>query len=1704
MTNEVREALREIESHAEDSGDGGWFETLVRTHGPAIRHWNVDAVHQWEKWPNRTTVFPDSSPEDITIDLVAEDAAGKRLIAIQCKARGEGSAIKHADVAGFLSAAGAPEFKEAWIVGTTGPSEELREHLNNRGLTKVRCLRVQDELLQSAQAADDADPDPRDDIQHRVIDASLKGLENVRGRTHKGWRATDARGRIVMPCGTGKTRVGYRIARELTTPRKTPDGTDRLTIVLCPSIGLVRQLKTAYEVMAESDGVAIRTLAVCSDRSGDGAKRRKPNVDEAIADDPTADLSGIDGSEITGAVRRKAQDIADWITERGRDPVGWPVIVSTYQSGPTLAEGVRHAGADAAVLICDEAHRTAGLKKTPKANEATLRNFTVCHNNALLPARNRIYMTATPKTFTRGTAEAHDEGYVVVSMNDEATFGPNLAEVSYREAVEQEALTDYRIAAIVPHNESYEFADKRARKHARDAKKKDAEGASSKSGDRSTSILVRQIAYGTVLAAGIDEREGREKLAVPSSIAFCNRTKTSREMAEELNDPAVRKHIASVTGQGTDGPAKRYEVHHRDAKSRAGARHTALTKLAAADPENPVGISNVGIFGEGIDTPDLAAIAFIEPRKGPIDVIQAVGRVMRRSKAKNIGLILVPLEIPPDEDAEAWLESRTSVNQFKELGQILQALRAHDARIEDRLQQLLKIYEPSGNGRAEKIGYHLLTASEPEGVKTYVAIGRDGVIENALADADRKTTVAQLLERAADKVTEVTKTQSEESLPEKPRSTWVADCRRRSKPKIAPVDVSAAQERRQSDDRYAVAPIAEAQRTLLIGAIVDKRKGRNKNTVFLRAPVRREPAKPDGKTPAGHGVLGCILENNARGRSIRMRILRNSGLKTKSERHMDVLYSTVERAAGKLKADNLEEQLAALLKMDRTIAAKGEQGNACMVAALVLTVAVLVQTRLEAGKGLHNIDVEPLAEIGTSSRPAEKLERAFNRILQHDYEPVFTIARDILCDVTQAGLKTAMLDAAIAGIIEQSRDAAEQYAMAGADYAGELFNRIMHDRASDGAYFTRPEAGALLAGLALHATDETDFTNGKIVDRLRILDPACGSGTLLQAWLTAIKRRARDDGAAEAALSRMHRRIVEDALTGLDVNPVSIQLAGAMLMIGDTRVQYARMGLQTMPYGPQRDRRTTAAGSLELLRQPDVLAHQGGKPDAGQDDFFEDELNSFAPREATERALKARVVLTNPPFVTREKLGAKFGSEVQRAIRERIDKSQEELENKLPEYAGFSEKTTTQPLYLALGLLAMEPASGVLGTVIPTVGLLAPSGLAERRKLGSELHIRYVVTCHEPGEENLSQSSRADPVNESLVVGTRMGRNDGLATTFVSLDRFPRSVVEAHAVADAIAGGGDIDGQRCEVSNERMRNGDWSAVGWMNLKLDEAAQLIDRHPMLKRMCDIPGVTMRAPGDGAFTPCPGSERRETASTRRVPNEDVDILVYQSKAEHAHLTMATKPDTAAKIKNIPPSVMGPERIATAEKAHARWSNVRGRLLVSAGQRTNTGRLAAVVDTTADGGLGTNWKPIQGTDDSTAIAWAVWLNSTLGRIAMLRNRGKTLAFPVYRPSGMTTTRCPDPGETEAIEALNAAYELTKNEETPQYRDGRCAVRDTWDEAVAQALGIDVETIFEYAELLASEPAVSPDELEENDHRAERRGAQLSGNGRLQLQGG
>ena len=137
-----------------------------------------------------------------------------------------------------------------------------------------------------------------------------------------------------------------------------------------------------------------------------------------------------------------------------------------------------------------------------------------------------------------------------------------------------------------------------------------------------------------------------------------------------------------------------YSLDHLDASSNVTKREEAKAKLAEGSLEKPHGVINVGIFGEGTDSPSLSAVAFLEARRSPIDVVQAVGRAMRTSPGKNIGYVICPIVIPLDTDAENFLKTSSPQDGWKELGDILLALRAHDERIEDRLAELMTLYLP--------------------------------------------------------------------------------------------------------------------------------------------------------------------------------------------------------------------------------------------------------------------------------------------------------------------------------------------------------------------------------------------------------------------------------------------------------------------------------------------------------------------------------------------------------------------------------------------------------------------------------------------------------------------------------------------------------------------------------------------------------------------------------------------------------------------------------------------------------------------------------------------------------------------------------------------------------------------------------------------------------------------------------------------------
>ena len=201
--------------------------------------------------------------------------------------------------------------------------------------------------------------------------------------------------------------------------------------------------------------------------------------------------------------------------------------------------------------------------------------------------------------------------------------------------------------------------------------------------------------------------------------------------------------------------------------------------------------------------------------------------------------------------------------------------------------------------------------------------------------------------------------------------------------------------------------------------------------------------------------------------------------------------------------------------------------------------------------------------------------------MRHDFRPVLEPALEAVYAVEKTG-KTAGMERALRHIAAEAGAHRRDLRRHGRrPCPAPLFNRVMGNQASDGAYFTRPVAASVAAGLTLDACGNVDWTEPGVWRDHKTVDLACGSGTLLTAILTDMKRRARDQGADEAQITALQKIAVEETIKGLDINPVSLQLAASQLTAGNQEISYRRMCLHLMPYGPQLDNPAqVSAGTL--------------------------------------------------------------------------------------------------------------------------------------------------------------------------------------------------------------------------------------------------------------------------------------------------------------------------------------------------------------------------------------------------------------------------------------------------------------------------------------------------------------------------------------------
>lgn len=418
-----------------------------------------------------------------------------------------------------------------------------------------------------------------------------------------------------MACGTGKTLTALWITERLD---------NNTTLVLVPSLNLLSQTLTEWAHNTQRDWTYI---CVCSDET--------VNKEDDQPINTTVDLPY--------PVTTKPSEIAHFLKRRGRK-----IVFSTYQSSAQVAKAQKLSGKKFDLTICDEAHRLTGKTEADYA--------TVLDEKKII-SKKRLFMTATPRTYTATVkAKAEERGVEITSMDDPHIYGPQFHRLTFGEAIKQELLTDYQVVIVgVTDPQVQDLIDRRELVSVNDTVTTDAR----------------------TLAAHIGLAKATKDFNLARTISFHSRIKTAAQFAND--HPKILDWLPE-----THKPQGTTWTDTISGDMNTGQRRTLLQQLRKDQPGRHALLTNARCLTEGVDVPTLDGVAFIDPRSSQVDIIQAVGRAIRRSTSKTVGTIVLPVLIPEHVDPDEAM----SDSAFKPIWSILNALKSHDQELSDSLDKL--------------------------------------------------------------------------------------------------------------------------------------------------------------------------------------------------------------------------------------------------------------------------------------------------------------------------------------------------------------------------------------------------------------------------------------------------------------------------------------------------------------------------------------------------------------------------------------------------------------------------------------------------------------------------------------------------------------------------------------------------------------------------------------------------------------------------------------------------------------------------------------------------------------------------------------------------------------------------------------------------------------------------------------------------------
>ncbi|EII8774772.1 DEAD/DEAH box helicase [Campylobacter coli] len=609
-------------------------------------------IYLWDKWEKK-------DGQDCGIDLIIQ-TKDDDYIAVQCKFY-ESSKVDLKDLSTYFSklqsGVGEIKFSKGIIISTSDLTQNAKKEIEQISKNIPIELITLEDFLNSNISWDKFDPNNSLELpiiaKKKPREHQIQAINNTKEYFAN---KNNTRGKLIMACGTGKTFTSLKIIEEI-TPKNS------VVLFLAPSIALVGQTFREYCKEKTDDFVA---SIVCSDsKSG-----------KSIEDDIDILELPIPASTDTQSIK-KAYDIAKKDNKRF-------IIFSTYQSVEKIMQAQKQNDLDEIeLIICDEAHRSVGNLYSGKEKDK-LNTFTLCHSNENIKAKKRIYMSATPKIYSSSQKnKALENDNEVFSMDDEEIFGNEIYSINFREAVEKGLLTDYKVIILAIKQESIANIANTAIAKLKDEKNVDEKYVDI---DFVSKIIGthKGLARNDLVALDENNKIDNDFLEEMDSnlsrrvINFCKSIRDSKNITNSFKiimqcyDEALKKDSFKNLNINID---------HVDGTMNSNVRLNKLNNLNSPKENTCNILSNARCLSEGVDVPALDSVVFFDGRNSMVDIIQSVGRVMRKAPNKKTGYIILPLALSENELSN--LDEAIKNTNFLNIWNILKALRSHDDTLVD-------------------------------------------------------------------------------------------------------------------------------------------------------------------------------------------------------------------------------------------------------------------------------------------------------------------------------------------------------------------------------------------------------------------------------------------------------------------------------------------------------------------------------------------------------------------------------------------------------------------------------------------------------------------------------------------------------------------------------------------------------------------------------------------------------------------------------------------------------------------------------------------------------------------------------------------------------------------------------------------------------------------------------------------------------------